>query len=130
MKWIKQTLMAFAAIVVMVSCEYEFIEVVTPEPPDPNDSTVDTVYFSAQIEPIFANSQCLNCHNGSIPPDLRAGNSYNSIVSDGLVTAGDPDASKIYWYPHPVTGTHSTKYSSIDEANLIFSWINQGALNN
>jgi hypothetical protein len=113
-------------IVILGSCEYEFIEVYTPEPPDPTD----TIYFQAEITPIFESSNCLGCHNGGIAFDLTAANAYNSIVSNNLVTAGEPDNSPIYTVPHPQTGTHTTKYGSLSDANLIYGWIMQGALNN
>ncbi len=128
---IKQTLLALFFISVLISCEYEFIEVGGPQPPDPNDTTVDTVSFSAEIEPIFSASTCTNCHNGgSLTPDLTAGNAYNSITSEGLVVPGDPEASKIYTYPNPVTGSHNTRYKSTDDADKIYLWIYQGALDN
>jgi hypothetical protein len=113
-------------IVFMASCEYEFIEVYTPEPPDPTD----TIYFQAEITPIFVNSGCTNCHNGGIAFDLTASNAYNSIMANNLAIPGDPDNSLIYTFPHPQTGTHATKYSSLDDVNLIYGWISQGALNN
>ncbi len=45
-------------IAIMASCEYEYIEVYTPEPPDPTD----TIYFQAEITPIFESSGCTGCH--------------------------------------------------------------------
>lgn len=128
---IKQTLLALFLVSVLISCEYEFIEVAGPKPPDPGDTTVPQVSFSGDIEPIFESSSCTNCHNGgSITPDLSAGNAYESIISEGLVVVEDPEASKIYYYPHPITGTHNTKYGSTDESDLLYLWIYQGALDN
>jgi len=118
---------AFLLFVVFLgSCEYEFIEVYTPEPPDPTD----TIYFQAEITPIFVNSSCLGCHNGGMAFDLSAPNAYNSIIDNDLVVPNDPDNSKIYTIPNPQTGSHAAKYSSINDANLIYGWIMQGALNN
>ena len=125
--------MILFSLMMLVSCEYEFIEIAAPTPPDPNDTTIDTVSFSAEIEPIFAASSCTNCHSNSGATaglNLSAGSAYNSITSNGLVVADDPDASKIYYYPNPVTGTHNTKYGSNDDADLIYLWIYQGALDN
>ncbi|MCB0805558.1 MAG: hypothetical protein KDC05_07135 [Bacteroidales bacterium] len=130
--WIKQFLAVLAGITMLISCEYEFIEVSGPKPPDPNDTTnpVDTILFSTQIEPIFDAASCTNCHNGgSLKPDLTAGNAYGSIISEGLVVPGDPEASIIYNYPNPYTGSHNTKYSN-DQADLIYLWIFQGAMDN
>lgn len=108
------------------SCEYEFIEVYTPPPVD----LTDTVYFQAEIVPIFTNNSCLGCHNGGIAFDLGAGNAYNSLISNNLVVPFDPESSLIYTVPNPQTGTHATKYGSNTDANLIYAWIEQGALNN
>lgn len=130
MKWIKQTLLALFFIGVLVSCEYEFIEIATPPPPDPGDTIIDTVFFAAQIEPIFESSQCTNCHNGGLSLNLKAGFAYESIYSNSTVVAKEPEASTIYTYPHPVTGTHNTKYGTVDDANLVYSWVAQGAMDN
>ncbi|MCB2218918.1 MAG: hypothetical protein KQI35_00885 [Bacteroidetes bacterium] len=130
---IKQAFLALFAISMLISCEYEFIEVATPKPPDPNDTTVETVLFSTQIEPIFSASNCTNCHGGGSPSaglNLSAGNAYNSIISNDLVTPGDPEASIIYTYPNPISGSHNTRYGSADDANLIYLWIFQGAMDN
>ena len=43
---IKQTLLALFLVSVLISCEYEFIEVAGPKPPDPGDTTVPQVSFS------------------------------------------------------------------------------------
>jgi hypothetical protein len=118
--------MFLAGIILIVSCEYEFIEPYTPPPVNPTD----TVFFQAEITPIFVNSGCTNCHNGGIAFDFTTANAYNSIISNDLVVPFEPENSLIYTLPNPQTGTHGTKYSSTDEAGLIYSWIEQGALNN
>lgn len=129
-------LLSFLSIVIgilfLISCEYEYIEIATPEPPDPGDTTqpFDTIFFAAEIEPIFSNSSCTNCHTAGSFLDLTAGASYNSIMSQNLAIPLDAENSKIYYYPHPQIGTHNNKYSSVDDANLIYSWIYQGCLNN
>ena len=125
-----QALVALFFISMMVSCEYDFIEIATPEPPDPNDTTVDTVRFATEIEPIFESSSCTNCHTGSFFLVLTAGNAHASIMDNGAAVPLDPESSSIYTYPHPASGTHNTKYSSVDEANAIYTWIAQGALDN
>lgn len=126
-KWIKPALAALFCILLLVSCEYDFIEVAAPTPPPPGDTTS----FSADVVPIFSNASCTNCHNGSGPtPDLTPDNAYNSIISNNLAIPMDPDISVIYTYPHPVNGTHNTKYSSVDDANQLYNWILQGALDN
>jgi hypothetical protein len=132
MNKILQFLAILAIVSFFISCEYEFIEIATPEPPDPGDTTqpFDTIFYSTQIEPIFANSNCTGCHSSGSFLDLTTGASYNSIMGGNLAIPFDAENSKIYYYPHPQIGTHNNKYSTVDEANLIYSWIYQGCLNN
>ena len=110
----------------IASCEYEFIE---PEPPP---IPTDTISFSGDIVPIWEDNNCTNCHkpNGVSQLDLTAANAYNSLTSFGLVNTVDPASSKIYTYPHPISGEHANKYSSEAEAEFILQWISQGARNN
>lgn len=113
------------AIVFATSCQYKFIVEPVVPPPDPED----TVYFSQDVEPIFATQGCTGCHNtGGTQPNLSEGNAYNSITSMGLVVPNDTEGSKIYYYPLP-DGSHYAKYSS-SQAALVEAWINQGALDN
>lgn len=131
--WIKQAFIALFLILVMISCEYDYIEFAAPPPPlppDTNDTNVHYVSFANVIEPIFTTATCVNCHNGGLSLVLTPGNAYNSITGLGLVTPGDPASSKIYTYPHPVTGSHATKYQNNAQADSIYVWIYQGALNN
>jgi len=126
---VKQAIALFFIFSMLMSCEYEFIEVAKPTPPDPNDTT--KVSFSAEIEPIFSTAACTNCHSGSggsAGLDLSAGNAYNSINSNGFVTPNDPENSEIYLTPNP-TGSHFKQYTA-DQANLVYLWIYQGALDN
>ena len=131
MKWLKQTFAAIFLISVLVSCEYDYIEIAKPQPPDPGDTNnpVDTIFFAAQIEPLFASNGCTNCHNASNFLNLTTGSSYASIMGNSFAVAGDPDNSAIYTEPLP-SGSHYAKYGSNDEANLVYSWIFQGALDN
>ena len=124
--WIKLTLATLSCVLIMVSCEYEFIEIAEPPPPNPED----TVSFATEVEPIFEITSCTNCHSGSLSLDLTVGNAYNSIKGNNLAVPNDPEASGIYFYPHPVSGTHNQKYSTVDDANIIYTWILQGAEDN
>lgn len=130
MKWLKQTFLALFSIFVLISCEYEFIEIAKPQPPDPNDTNnppVD-ILFSTQIEPIFSANACTNCHGSGASLDLTTGNAYSSITSNGLVVPGEPENSDLYNVPGP-TGSHFKKYTTTD-ADLVYLWIYQGALDN
>jgi hypothetical protein len=124
------SLLFFAVLVsFFASCEYDFIK---PEPGPPPPDPTDTISFSLQVEPIWSNDNCTNCHKtGSISGlDLTAGNAYNSLTAKNLYSVADPESSRIYTYPYPGTGGHSSKYSSETEAQIILQWIQQGAKNN
>lgn len=127
-KIILQTLAVLAVIIAVSSCQYKFIVEPTIPPVDPGDTT-NPISFSAEIEPIFTNTNCTDCHGtGGTKPDLTTGNAYNSINTMGLADTADPESSIIYVKPNP-NGNHYKKYSSSDAA-LILGWISQGAKNN
>lgn len=114
---LKITLLLFVAVF-MASCEYEFIEPIPPE------VSTDTIHFTT-ITPIFENTSCTDCHNsGSF--DLTAANAYNTIMNNNFAVPGEPANSLIYTKP---SGSHFANYSAGD-ADLIYNWILQGALNN
>jgi len=109
------------------ACTYDFI---VKEELTPVDPTVP-VSFSTQIVPIFTNS-CVSCHKtGGQAPDLTAANAYNSIQSMKLVNTATPASSIIYTEPNPAnTAVHSWKKYTAAEAQLVLTWIQQGAKNN
>jgi len=104
-------------------CNYNFIvpeEIIVPTEP---------VSYSIQIQPIFTN-KCVECHKpGGDSPDLTVGNSYNQIVPSQINVA-TPVNSRIYSFPAPSTSTHTWKKYSLNEANLVLIWIEEGAKNN
>jgi hypothetical protein len=106
----------------MSSCEkYTF----TPPTINPNDS----VHFATEIQPIFsstASTPCINCHNGAITPDLRAGKSYDALTTHGMIT---PPATTSILYMQVISAGHTARTSDIQKQK-IFVWINQGAHNN
>ncbi|MCK9411927.1 MAG: cytochrome c [Prolixibacteraceae bacterium] len=109
------------------ACTYDFI--VKEELP-PIDTTVD-ILFATQIAPIFTNG-CVACHKtGGQAPDLSsAALAYSNIKSMNLVNTATPATSLIYTYPSPTTTIHTWKKYSAAEAQLVLTWIQQGAKNN
>ena len=85
-------------ILLFQSCYYDTVieEEVIPPP--------DDVSYSNDIMPLW-NADCVSCHKGSIPPDLRDENSWDQLM---------PPAGK--W--------------SDNKINLVKAWIDQGAKNN
>ena len=108
-----------AAVAGFVSCEkYQIL-------PFPFDPTA-TWSFKNDIQPIFINDKCIDCHNGTRSPDLRAGNSYNSLTNGGFVNA--PGQTSIL-YLQMNKSDHISRSSETDRLKVL-NWINQGAKNN
>lgn len=126
---ILQLAMIVLFVSLLASCEYDFIK---PEPGPPPPDPTETIFFSTQVQPIWNANNCTNCHkSGGISSlNLTAANAYSSLTTKGMYSVASPETSKIYTYPHPVTGSHGNKYSSEAEAQIILQWIEQGALNN
>ena len=116
MKKLFQFSIITAFILSMSSCYYD--EIYVPEIPD-------IVDFAADIQPVIVASNCASCHDGTLDPNLTAGNEYNSLVPD-YVVAGDADASVFYIQ---MVDNHGGGVSTNSLA-LIKEWINSGALNN
>lgn len=101
----------------MTSCYYDQEEDIVLPPGA-------VVEFAADIQPIFAAYSCTDCHNGTLDPDLRAGNEYSSLVPE-YVTSGNANGSELYT-------TLNSGHAGVDNNSLalIEAWINSGALNN
>ena len=95
--------------------------------PDPVD-----VSYSIDIQPMWDND-CVSCHQGNIPPDLRPTTSYISLLNGGYVISENADDSVLY---HSLLGSNGVSLmppgaiwpsSSIQKVEV---WINEGAKNN
>jgi len=121
LKMFRQLMAAFlvlAAIGGLSSCEkYSWI----PEKVNP----VDTVHFSAVIQPIFT-SNCASCHNQYNLPDLRSGYSWESLTTGGYV---DLPGENSKLYKQMTSSSHSSRSTDVDKQHVLI-WINQGAHNN
>lgn len=117
MKKLFQFIILITFTLSMTSCYYD--EIYEAELPE---GTV--VEFSADILPIFNASNCVDCHDGNLDPDLTAGNEYSSLVPD-YVNSGDANDSELFT---KLSGGHG----NVDTASLLLieAWINSGALNN
>ncbi|MBG0860534.1 MAG: hypothetical protein IQL11_13620 [Bacteroidales bacterium] len=102
----------------IASCEkYSYIvETVNP---------VDTVHFQTEIQPIFT-ANCITCHRGTRNPDLRDGNSYESLTTGGYVTL-PAESSRIY---SKITSSSHEAFTLPVEKQKILIWIQQGARDN
>lgn len=106
------------------ACEYATKEAnPTPTPVPPGDSTS----FSLKVQPIF-DDDCVSCHKGSTPPDLRAGFSYQSLFDYNMVVKSNPESSVLYTCL--LTGGSMQNYGSTTTNATIYNWIKEGAKNN
>jgi len=108
----------FFAIALLASCEkYTF------RPPE-----VDPEYpwsIRHDIQPLFTAS-CATCHGGSLAPDLRAGNAYNSLTRGGYVSL-PADNSRLY--KKMIAPDHTARSTEAEKLKVLY-WITQGAKNN
>ncbi|MGW8315892.1 MAG: hypothetical protein ACWGNV_09855 [Bacteroidales bacterium] len=84
------------------------------------------VSYADQVQPIF-DDKCVTCHSGSLNPDLRPGESYEFLTTNGYVDTLNPESSKIY--EHLQSGAHAGRATDEDKL-LILQWIKEGAQNN
>jgi len=89
------------------------------------DPTVP-VRFNTEIQPVF-NDNCVMCHKGTRPPDLRAENSYEALTTGGYV---DTPAAVSDLNKKITTGSHASYIPKETDKQLIYNWIEQGAKNN
>ena len=107
-----------ACMIFFSSCEeYKIVQ----EEVDPGE----TVLFQTQVQPIF-NDNCITCHKGSRDPDLRDGNSYESLTTGEYVNLPAAD-SKLY---KQIISSSHTSFTIDPEKQLIYNWIDQGAQDN
>lgn len=89
-------------------------------------TTVDTVFFTTQILPVFQNN-CGSCHFAGNNPDFESPDMYNNLVSGNYLNVADPENSNLFYLPDP---GHADDYLTAAEHVLIVKWIEQGALEN
>lgn len=128
MKKLIKIVLASWLIFLCQSCYYDTVYELPEEPIDP---TVP-VSYATQILPIWA-SDCVDCHKGSIAPDLRPENSYASLINGEYIIKGNAEGSTLYKTIIWGSGVPKmpTEYKLSDnQIELVKTWINQGAENN
>jgi len=100
---------------------------------------VTLIRFSTDIKPLL-DSACLSCHGGAATNSGFSMATYNSLMTTGLrapnVIPLNSEGSRLYI----ATTTSSSRdidrmpqggpYLTVEQQNLIKTWIDQGALNN
>jgi hypothetical protein len=84
------------------------------------------ISFAEQVQPIF-DDKCITCHSGGINPDLRPGESYEFLLTNGYVDTLNPESSLIYQKLQ--SGAHESRATE-EEKLTILQWITEGAQNN
>lgn len=113
---------SLAFITLFSGCEYDFV--------DPGFVPITTTLsYATDIQPIFdASCNMSGCHAANaFDPDLSAANSYNSLIQENLVNVDEPASSAIYI---SMSSGSMKSFANPNQANLILTWIKQGALNN
>lgn len=135
-------LVAFTVGVTVSACKHE---IPTPLVSDDDDNGTggggnnsvpcdsDSVYFNMQILPILqSNCAMTGCHDAGTASDGVVLTSYASVMSSGIVSAGNPGNSDLY---EAITETDPDKLMPPNGAlpgaqiQLIQTWIQQGARN-
>ena len=132
MKKYKIFLLTVAISFLVSACIYDFIApepVVTPPPPTGNE----TVSFETDIIPIFTAGKCTDCHKagGLQPiPDLTADKAYSSIATAKYVNVDSPEDSYLYQHIYVDQNSHTHHKFTSDQADLVLTWIEEGAQDN
>ena len=108
-----------ATVGILSSCEkYTY----SPPEVDPDEEWS----LSTDIQPIFT-ANCVTCHGGIVTPNLRDGQSHNSLTSGNYV---DNPAETSRLYVKITTDSDHQKLLTEAERLRILYWIEQGAENN
>ena len=129
MKNFIKILLVIAMGLFLNSCYYDSF----PQDTDSGGGEIpDVVSYSNDIMPLWE-GQCVACHQGSVPPDLRPENSYESLL-DGFVEPGKSLESSLYLSLIHAPGvspmpTPNNQWPAA-QTDLVKGWIDQGALDN
>ena len=108
-----------ATVGIFSSCEkYTY----NPPAVDPNEEW----NLSTDIQPIFT-ANCISCHGGRVSPDLRAGQSFNSLTKGNYVD--EPAVSSRLYLQISTDSDHQKLLTEADRLRILY-WIEQGAENN
>jgi hypothetical protein len=114
--------MVAAAFAGFTSCDNYKIE------PAPFDKE-STWSYKADIQPIFINNRCTECHPSKKSPDLRIGKSYASLT--GVVKYVNPpetaETSRLYLKLYSTSPTNHKDKTTENEKLMVLYWIKQGA---
>lgn len=128
MKKYKLFLLAVVSLLVITGCKYSFIEEVVLPPIDGEGNGEETVSFASDVLPIFT-SNCATCH-ATRNPVLTNSEAYNSIANAKYVNVTTPSSSYLIEHVGPDATTHTQKHLTTAQAQVIMTWMAEGAKNN
>lgn len=106
------------------SCYYDAYPESEPIPPD------TVISYENDVMPLWV--QCVGCHDGDVPPDLRDEVSYDSLL-DGYVEPFDSEESILYKSLLGIDGVSlmppGTQWPDY-KIDIVKTWIDQGAKDN
>lgn len=127
MKFVK-LILGIMIFLPFISCTKEVIK--------PKEVTIleETVSFSTDVVPIFANSKCNDCHSntGSAKAiiNFESSSLADDLNSKGMIDKQNPFESIIYTIAKPGAQHKGTYEYGVDDASKLVTWISQGAKNN
>lgn len=105
------------------SCEYEYVQ--QPDLPP----IVTELSLQSDVMPIF-NQRCnmSGCHAaGAVPPDLSPANAHADLMNRNMIDVQNPTNSILY---KSITVGSMKSFATPAQAQVILTWIQQGAKNN
>jgi hypothetical protein len=118
---ITQLILLFVFAVGILSCDSEIRDEITI------DDLPDPISFSEHIIPIFEQN-CIQCHNGTTPPDLTADNAYLDLVGGGYINFENPIGSKLY--QSIAVGGNMYQHATDLDRVYVLKWIENGSDDN
>ena len=109
-----------STLFLLSACQYDEVLPTEVELPD------DPVSYELDIQPIF-DGACIQCHGGSISPDLRSGSSFNALTSGNYIDTNAPENSTLYQLLNNLGSSHEGRANPTERA-LILKWIEEGAI--
>ena len=121
-------------VTLLISCESD------KRPEETVGTIPDVVSFSEHVLPIFEGKSdailiegkngraCIDCHNGTTPPNLTADFAYSEVTDGGFTNVDSPADSKIIKKITP--GGSMNVYTNATDIAIIQKWIEQGAQDN
>lgn len=98
------------------------------EPPEPTPVVTPPAVGFAELQAKVLAVSCVRCHRGEKPAGKISLESYDKITSQGIVIAGDPDASLLYRVVRDDVMPPKAKLTA-GQKELLRSWIATGAKN-